>query len=115
MPPSDETYSPLLAFGKGEFLAMRRQKHDAETIGLKALAFLASDQDAMGAFLGRCGADIDTVKSRASDPEFLGFVLDHLMMEDEAVLAFAAAEKIDPTDVMQARAALPGGDTPDWT
>jgi hypothetical protein len=94
---------------------MKRQKHDAETLALKALAFLASDEEAMGGFLGRCGADIDTVRTRATDPEFLGFVLDHLLTEDEAVLAFAASEQIDPMDVVQARAALPGGDTPNWT
>jgi len=94
---------------------MKQQKLDAETIGLRVLTFLASDPEAMGGFLGRSGADIETVRNRANDPEFLGFVLDHLMMEDEAVLAFAAAEGIDPMQVMQARAALPGGDTPDWT
>lgn len=91
------------------------QKQDAETLGLRVLTFLAADSDAMGAFLGRYGADIETVRSRANDPEFLGFVLDHLMSEDESVLAFAAAEGIDPMQVMQARAALPGGDTPNWT
>jgi len=104
-----------LKFGKGECEAMKRQKDDAETLALKALTFLASDEEAMGNFLARCGADIDTVRARAKDPEFLGFVLDHLMTEDEAVLAFAASEQIDPMDVPQARAALPGGDTPDWT
>ena len=90
-------------------------KSDAETIALRALAFLASDEEAMGGFLGQCGADIETVRMRAQDPEFLGFVLDHLMTEDEAVLAFAGAEGLDPMDVIRARAALPGGDTPNWT
>lgn len=94
---------------------MIRQALDAETIALRALTFIASDEDAMGGFLGRCGADIDTVRKRAKDPEFLGFVLDHLMMEDESVIAFASAEGIDPTQVVEARAALPGGDTPHWT
>ncbi len=94
---------------------MMRQTPDAETIALRALAFIASDEDAMGGFLGRCGADIETVRTRAKDPEFLGFVLDHLMTEDESVIAFASAEGLDPTQVVEARAALPGGDTPDWT
>ena len=92
-----------------------RQAPDAETIALRALAFIASDEEAMGGFLGLCGADIETVRSRAKDPEFLGFVLDHLMTEDEAVIAFASAEGLDPTQVVEARAALPGGDTPNWT
>lgn len=92
-----------------------RQTPDAETIALRALAFIASDEEAMGGFLGRCGADIETVRNRAKDPEFLGFVLDHLMTEDESVIAFASAEGLDPTQVVEARAALPGGDTPNWT
>jgi len=94
---------------------MKDTKSDAETIALRALAFLASDEEAMGGFLGQCGADIETVRKRAQDPEFLGFVLDYLMTEDEAVLAFATAERLDPMDVIHARAALPGGDTPNWT
>ncbi len=94
---------------------MRKQKIDAKTIGLRALTFLAADPEAMGVFLGQCGADIETVRHRANDPEFLGFVLDHLMTEDESVIAFASAEGIDPSEVSQARAMLPGGDTPDWT
>lgn len=94
---------------------MMRQTPDAETIALRALAFIASDEEAMGGFLGRCGADIETVRNRAKDPEFLGFVLDHLMTEDESVIAFASAEGLDPTQVVEARAALPGGDTPNWT
>lgn len=88
---------------------------DAETLALRALGFLAADPEAMGGFMASCGADVDTVRARAKDPEFLGFVLDHLMTDDEAVIAFAAAESIDPLDVMQARAALPGGDAPNWT
>lgn len=92
-----------------------RQTPDAETIALRALAFIASDEEALGGFLGRCGADIETVRTRAKDPEFLGFVLDHLMTEDESVIAFASAEGLNPTQVVEARAALPGGDTPNWT
>lgn len=94
---------------------MKRQNLDAEALALRALAFLATDPEAMGGFLGQCGADIETVRTRAKDPEFLGFVLDHLMTDDEAVIAFAQGEDIDPMSVMQARAALPGGDTPNWT
>ena len=94
---------------------VRKQKYDSETIALRALAFLASDQEAMGAFLGACGADIDTVKARAAEPEFLGFVLDHLLQDDASVIAFAEHEGIAPEAVLQARAALPGGDAPEWT
>ena len=91
------------------------EKSGSETLAIRALEFLASDEGAMAAFLGACGGTIETVKLRAGDAEFLGFVLDHLLQDDSAVVAFAASEGIAPEEVMRARAALPGGDAPHWT
>lgn len=88
---------------------------NSETLAIRVLGFLASDETAMGSFLAACGGDLDMVRERAGDPEFLGFVLDHLLQDDSAVVAFAASEGIPPEDVLRARAALPGGDTPHWT
>lgn len=93
----------------------QRARADSETLALNALAFLASDANSIGAFLASCGADIESVRTRAADPEFLGFVLDHLLQDDDSVIAFAAAQGIAPEEVMRARAALPGGDAPHWT
>lgn len=104
-----------MGLAKSEFTLMKQEKFDPETLALRALGFIASDDEAIGGFLGAYGADLDTVRARAKDPEFLGFVLDYLLSEDQSVIAFAEAERIDPMDVMRARAALPGGDTPNWT
>ena len=87
----------------------------AETLALKALGWLASQEDLMPVFLGSTGASIDDVKSRASEAEFLGSVLDFLLMDDRWVLDFATCEGIRPESVMTARQGLPGGESRHWT
>ena len=83
--------------------------------GLQALSHLAADQDLFGTFLDQAGTDAADVKARATDPGFLGFVLDFILQDDSRVIAFAGSVAIAPEDVAQARYALPGGDTPVWT
>ncbi|WP_171326262.1 DUF3572 domain-containing protein [Halovulum dunhuangense] len=92
---------------------MRRD--DAETLALGALGWIASDPDRAGAFLGASGASVEDLRDRAADPDFLGFVLDFLLMDEASVLAFAESLPCRPEDVMRARAGLPGGDLPNWT
>lgn len=87
----------------------------AAVTGLQALSYIAADEDLFGAFLGQAGTDAADIKSRATDPGFLGFVLDFLLQEDMRVIGFATAAGIAPEEVSRARHALPGGDTPEWT
>ena len=68
-----------------------------------------------GGFLAAAGAGPDELRARAAEPEFLGFVLDFLLANEPALLAFAEAEGVKPDLPMRARAALPGGDLPNWT
>ncbi|MEM9062766.1 MAG: DUF3572 domain-containing protein [Pseudomonadota bacterium] len=87
----------------------------AEAIALQALGWLAGDEDRIGALLNLAGMSPDDLRARASDPEFLGFVLDHLLQDEPALLAFCEEASIVPDEPMRARAALPGGDLPHWT
>ena len=87
----------------------------ATVIGLQALSFIAADQDLFGALLDNAGTDAAEIRARASDPVFLGFVLDFLLQDDAAVIAFAGGQGIAPESVALARRALPGGDVPEWT
>lgn len=90
-------------------------REQAEIIGIKALGWLAAEEDLVGQFLNMSGSTTDDLRNRAQDPDFLGFVLDFLMLSDETVIAFCEAFTL-PTDTpMQARMALPGGDIPNWT
>jgi Protein of unknown function (DUF3572) len=87
----------------------------AEEIGIQALQWIAGDPDLCGQFLNYCGASTDDLRVRASEPEFLGFVLDFLLLDDEFVLGFCRQAGLKPEIPMRARAVLPGGDLPNWT
>ena len=91
------------------------QQESAETLGLRALAWLAGNDELLPVFLGSTGAGTDELSARARDPEFLASVLDFLMMNDAWVLDFARAEAVKPTDLAEARQALPGGAAMHWT
>ncbi len=90
-------------------------EQNASVIGLQALSFIAMDEDLFGALLNQAGTDAADIRARASDPVFLGFVLDFILQEDQTVIAFASSQRISPEDVMRARMDLPGGDIPHWT
>ncbi|MDF0602885.1 DUF3572 domain-containing protein [Psychromarinibacter sp. C21-152] len=87
----------------------------AETLAVRALAWLAESDDLFGVFLGSTGISAGEVRARAADPEFLASVLDFLAMDDAWVTAFCDAAGLPYDSVMQARAALPGGQEVHWT
>jgi hypothetical protein len=91
------------------------KEQSAVEIAQDALLWLASNPEAFGGFLGVSGAGPGDVSEGRNDPEFLGFVLDYLLMSDEMVLDFSAHASIEPTLPAAARAALPGGGQPNWT
>ncbi|MEM7523875.1 MAG: DUF3572 domain-containing protein [Pseudomonadota bacterium] len=87
----------------------------AEIIAVRALGWIAGRDELSGAFLGASGASADELRARATDPEFLGFVLDFLLADEDALLAFCEDADTPPDAPMRARASLPGGDLPNWT
>ncbi|MFC2969845.1 DUF3572 domain-containing protein [Acidimangrovimonas pyrenivorans] len=87
----------------------------AETLALRALAWLAGNEELLPVFLGASGASLEELKARAGDPVFLGAVLDFLLMDDRWVVAFCEAEGLDFEAPMRARQALPGGAQVNWT
>lgn len=91
------------------------QQDSAETLGLKALAWLMGNDELLPVFLGSTGGDIAQIRGGASDPAFLGAVLDFLTMDDAWIMAFCDAEQLAYDLPMRARAALPGGEQTHWT
>jgi len=87
----------------------------AETLALKALAWLVTNDDLLPVFLGATGASEDDLRVQAGDPAFLGSVLDFLMMDDAWVIAFCDANSLAYQQPMFARAVLPGGEQVHWT
>lgn len=91
------------------------QRDEAETLALRALAWLVGNDELLPVFLGASGAGLTDLRGRARDPVFLASVLDFLLMDDAWVTGFAAAEHVPPESLARARAALPGGGNPHWT
>ena len=87
----------------------------AETIGLRALAWIAGNEEVLPVFLGSTGAGVDDLKNRAQDPDFMISLLDFLMMDDAWVQAFCDHAELPYDAPMSARAALPGGAEVNWT
>ncbi len=87
----------------------------AETIALQVLGWLAADETLWAAFMAASGASPAEAPARAADPEFLGAVLDFVLMDDGWVTGASAALSLPPDRLLTARAALPGGEAPHWT
>ena len=91
------------------------ERSQAEETAISALGWLAGDEDALASFLGAAGAAPEDLRARAKSPEFLGFVMDFLLGDETLLFAFCDARGLPYDTPMRARAALPGGDAPDWT
>ncbi len=91
------------------------KQETAETLALRALAWIAAADDHLARFLEASGAAPSDLAAGASDPRFLGAVLDFLLTDDSLVVAFCDASGYPYPAPMQARAALPGGEVPHWT
>lgn len=87
----------------------------AEDLAIRALAWLAGDSDQLVGFLDASGATADDLRIRAQDADFPGFVLDFILSEESRARQFCLAEHLSAEHLHTARAALPGGQVPDWT
>jgi hypothetical protein len=81
----------------------------AETIALKALAFIAADADELERLLARSGLTPEALRHLAGDAALLGGVLDFLLEHDGRLVAFCQDAGLAPEEPSQARARLPGG------
>ena len=94
---------------------MNVTRESAEVLGLQALGWLAGNDDLLPTFLASTGSSEDDLRARAADGEFLGAVLDFLMMDDAWVVGFCDSASVPYERIMQARTALPGGEQVNWT
>ncbi len=93
------------------------QQEFAETVAIRALAWIAADADLLGRFMGATGCDPAEIgtRTRTGDPDFMVSVLDFLMMEDDWVRGFCRDAGFDYDAPMTARRTLPGGTEMNWT
>ena len=87
----------------------------AETIALRALAWLATDDELLGAFLGSSGISVAEIGAQAQEPHFLIAVLDFVTSDDATVRSFCDAEGLRYEEPLTARRAIPGGEDVHWT
>jgi len=78
----------------------------AEIVAVQALSFIAGDAGRLGLFLAETGIGPETLRTAASDPQFLLHVLDFVLRDDATVKAFAAASQLHPTNIAAAHQAL---------
>jgi hypothetical protein len=82
----------------------------APELALRALAFLAQDDERVARFLALTGLDGSEVPAMLREPAFQLAVLDHLASDETMLIAFAEAESLPPEAVGRARRGLGGGD-----
>ena len=79
---------------------------DAETIGVEALSFMASNPEVLRRFLDVTGMEPGQLREAASKPSFFVGLLDFILAHEPTVLDFAAAAELDPTEIGMAREKL---------
>lgn len=81
-------------------------REGAEAIAVRALAFLAGEEEALVRFLRLSGINPSTLRHAAADPAFLSAVLDYFLENEKLLLALAAHLAIAPHSVAEARRRL---------
>jgi hypothetical protein len=84
----------------------RTSPEDAERIALDALVWIVGDEGRVSRFLDATGLDPGSIRQAAGDPGFLAGVLDHLVADEEALLACAESLDLPPEAITGAWAAL---------
>jgi len=80
----------------------------AETIALKALAYLANRADALERFLTLSGMDTAGLRERADEAGFLAGVVEFVLMDETLLVAFCEDEALNAKSVHLASATLSG-------
>jgi hypothetical protein len=82
------------------------RREAAESLGVAALSFLASEPDHLDGFLAATGIGPGEIRTAAADRDFLAGVLDYFSSDEALLIAFAKHHEIDPAEIERARAAL---------
>jgi hypothetical protein len=80
----------------------------AEMLAIQALAFIAEEPERMAGFLSVTGIAPDAIRAAAGEPDFLAGVLEHMLGDENLLLAFADSAGIDPAGIALAHRAFGG-------
>lgn len=85
-------------------------RNDAETIAVRALAFVAGDPELLPRFLSLTGIEAAQIRAVANQPGFLAGVLDFILAHEPTLMRFSTEAGIQPGTIGAARRRLPFGD-----
>ena len=83
-------------------------RNTAEMLAIQALAFIAEDPERLARFLGLSGIAADEIRAAARQSAFLTGVLEHMLGDENLLIAFAASAGIDPGMIARALSVLGG-------
>jgi hypothetical protein len=83
-------------------------REQAEALAIQALTFIGGDAERLGRFLAVTGIGPVEIRAAASQPGFLGGVLEYMASDERLIAAFAAENNLDPSDVDRGRLVLAG-------
>ena len=81
----------------------------AEAVAIRAVEFLATDEDRLGGFIVATGISPGDLGSRLQEFDFLCGVLDHIMADESLLFIFCEFAGIAPEHPAVARYILGGG------
>jgi hypothetical protein len=81
-------------------------RDEAEFLAIRALQHLAGEPGEFSRFLALTGLSLPELREAAQSPEFLSGLLDYFLGDEPSLIAFAAAQGVDPHSVAKARIAL---------
>jgi hypothetical protein len=88
--------------------ARKLTREDAETLAIRAVAFLAAREDLFLRFVALTGMSVDQVRGNLADPAVLGAVLDFVLADEALVLEMVGELQVAPDLPARARRLLPG-------
>ena len=86
----------------------KNNKEYAETIALKAVHFILSDDEIQQNFINFTGILPSDFENVIKDPGFLGGVLDFLLANDDKLVEFCTKNEIAPEEPSRVRGLFPG-------
>ena len=88
--------------------ASQLTREAAETLAIQAFTFIAEEPQSLSRFLDASGLSAERVRAASREPGFLAGVLEHILADENLLVAFAHSAGIDPADVARAAGTLGG-------
>jgi hypothetical protein len=85
---------------------VRQHREAAEMLAIQALTYIAERPETLSRFLDSSGIAADQMRAASRQPDFLAGVLEHMLGDENLLLAFAQSLGIDPAEIARASDAL---------